>query len=281
MAGNWVKENTLTVGSGDIILNLAVTSYIRVASVFTDGEQIYYSIIDGENRENGLGTYVTASNSITRDTILETLVGGIFNNASPLPLSLSGSATVGVTPTLKGLTTNEPVWNTIHSQLGREDSGYIVPAITPIVGGILVPTFSASVEESLSISFETPHNTKPNSTVFPYVGWSPVGVDVGTVRWGIEYSVADRDTGLFDVATTIYAEQAGSGVANTNQTIEFTAATFPVTQPNTTIIGRVFRDSTHVNDTFTGTASLHTVALSYQTDRVGTPQKQVPYYTWS
>jgi hypothetical protein len=89
---------------GPLLLTDSIDSYIRVSAVYTDGDPIYYSIVEGNNRETGLGTYISASDSITRDLVYETLDGAAYDNATPSPLSLNGESTVGVYPTVQALT---------------------------------------------------------------------------------------------------------------------------------------------------------------------------------
>jgi len=91
---NWVLQKVSSTGTGDLLLGGSVASYIRFSAVFADGATVYYSIQDGSNRENGLGTYVAASNKITRDTIYETLDNGLYDNSTPTALNLSGAAQV-------------------------------------------------------------------------------------------------------------------------------------------------------------------------------------------
>ena len=72
---NWTRQATSTVGTGNLVLiDEIITSYAKISSTFADGERIYYTIIEGADRENGLGTYVSSGNSIIRDFVFETIV---------------------------------------------------------------------------------------------------------------------------------------------------------------------------------------------------------------
>lgn len=91
--GNWVGEVTATAGTGSIALNGPVEGgYIRFSDTVPDGSEVWYTIIDGENRESGVGTL--DGNILERTAVHETLANGIFSDNAPLPLSLSGLATV-------------------------------------------------------------------------------------------------------------------------------------------------------------------------------------------
>lgn len=94
MLANWVKQATSTTGTGTITLGAASTGYVAFGDQFSDGDVVYYTIEDGNNRESGIGTYTASGTTLSRDTILETLTAGTFDNTSPTALSLSGSAVV-------------------------------------------------------------------------------------------------------------------------------------------------------------------------------------------
>ena len=96
MLANWVKQATATTGTGTMTLGSAETSYVTFGDQFNDGDVVYYSIEDGNDREIGIGTYTVAGTTLSRDTVLETLVSGTFDNTSPAAITLSGSAIVSV-----------------------------------------------------------------------------------------------------------------------------------------------------------------------------------------
>ena len=279
---NWVKQAVSTVGVGDIILSDSVASFIRVSAVLADQAKVFYTLIEGNDRENGYGTYTAAGNTIAREVIFETLVNGSFNNSTPSAISLLGTAYMSISPSTKTLLNHDSVWKSLDvSLLLGASEGYTSPATATIIGGIVGPAFSAGVVESLGIKFKLGTDIKVGSDIFPMIQWSPDSVDTGVVRWGIEYTKAARDTGAFIANTTIYIEQAAVGVTNTNQSIEFADVDkILVTEPDSLVIGRVFRDSTHVNDTFTGNAILHGVNMYYLANLVGTPKRLADFYNW-
>ena len=93
---DWVSENCSTSGVGGLILTGAAdASQTRLRDAINAGA-VYYSVLDGTNREAGLGTF-DGSATISRSTIHSTLVNGVFDDTSPSPISLSGSAIVSVT----------------------------------------------------------------------------------------------------------------------------------------------------------------------------------------
>ena len=93
--GDWIGEICSTIGTGDLILNGKInSSLVEFRNVFADGEQVWYAVSDGNNREAGLGTFVTSTNRITRTTVHSTLTNGVYATNSPAPLALSGGARI-------------------------------------------------------------------------------------------------------------------------------------------------------------------------------------------
>lgn len=92
MLANGVKETTATTGTGMVTLSQQ-SGFVRFSDVFSVGRPVHYAIQDGNNWEWGIGE-VGASNTLLRSTILATLSSGVYDEASPSALSLSGSAVV-------------------------------------------------------------------------------------------------------------------------------------------------------------------------------------------
>lgn len=88
--GNWLGENTTTVGQGPISLGGQIDGYATF-STLGDG-LVYYAIVDGNNREVGIGTI--AAGELQRTTVNATLVDGAYNGVSPDPIALTGTAQV-------------------------------------------------------------------------------------------------------------------------------------------------------------------------------------------
>jgi hypothetical protein len=283
MLANWIHQLVISSGTGDIFLGIALDSYIAVGSAYNNNDEIHYSIIDGINRENGLGTYISSSNSIVRNQVFETLTDSIYQEFPITPLSLTTSAIVSVTPSTRGLITNKIIWkNNNATQLLNSEAWPIIPPMRTLINGIMVPAFSPDAEESINISFKIGHDIAKDNSMYPHIAWSPLSANIGTVRWGVEYSLAVRETGAFVASTLIYTQQITTGIIGTHQYTEFPDLNkIPSAPPNTIIMGRVFRDSNHEEDTFTGSAGLHSVTLHYPSTFQGTPNKDPDYYTWT
>lgn len=92
MLANWIKETTSTTGTGAITLGGAPSGYITFATRFANGSSVQYTIVDGNNRECGIGTY--NAGVLTRATKLEKLEGGTYSANPATGINLSGSAVV-------------------------------------------------------------------------------------------------------------------------------------------------------------------------------------------
>ena len=72
-----VLETTAVAGTGNAALSGAQANY-QPFSVIGNGSTTYYTIVDNTNNEweVGVGTYVSAGNYISRDTVLSSSNGG-------------------------------------------------------------------------------------------------------------------------------------------------------------------------------------------------------------
>ena len=116
-----VKETTTTTGTGDISLGGAETNFVAFGSALSDADTTYYAIIDDGNAdfEIGIGTYTSGTNSLSRDTILDSTNAGSVVNLG------AGTKSVFITyPADKALRVGSNI-----SEL-TNDSGFIVSATT-------------------------------------------------------------------------------------------------------------------------------------------------------
>jgi hypothetical protein len=116
-----VKETTTTTGTGDISLGGAETNFVAFGSALSNADTTYYAIIDDGNAdfEIGIGTYTSGTNSLSRDTILDSTNAGSVVNLG------AGTKSVFITyPADKALRVGSNI-----SEL-TNDSGFIVSATT-------------------------------------------------------------------------------------------------------------------------------------------------------
>lgn len=122
---------------------------------------------------------------------------------------------------------------------------------------IQVAAFSPTSIEEVSTGFEIPHAAKLNGTISWHLHWAPTSATAGTVRWGLEYAFFKDGTAPVVASTTIYAEDAASGVAWQKQSIGLGSVVGP-DELGLNVAFRLFRDATHVNDTYPDNAAITT-----------------------
>jgi len=176
-------------------------------------------------------------------------------------------------------------WNDYVSELSQaKKGGGTVPTWAAIAGGNLYTwQFSASMMNELIIApFHIEHDFKVGSTWHFHVHWLPDSTHTGTVRWGFEYAIQKgHQQGAMPVGstTTIYIEQAGNGTQYAHMIAEdATGITDANVEVDSLIMGRLFRDGAHANDTYTGVAHGLTVDIHYQGDRLFTLNKAPNFY---
>ena len=98
MLANFVKETVSAAPlTGDMLLNgKSDAAHIAFGTAYADGEQVRYLAADGDDRELGEGTYNATADSITRNTIIETIDSGVFDNTNPTAISLTASTIVHI-----------------------------------------------------------------------------------------------------------------------------------------------------------------------------------------
>lgn len=82
---NRVKESSTTTGSGTITLGGATGAYQTFSNALSNGDTTYYTVVNGDNWEVGIGTY--SSNTLTRDAVLS-------SSNSNNKINLNGSSSV-------------------------------------------------------------------------------------------------------------------------------------------------------------------------------------------
>ena len=160
-----VKELTTTAGTGAVTLLGSPTGYQTFTSAVGNGNTTYYAIVDNTSGdwEVGLGTYTSATTSLSRDTVLSS------SNAGSLVTFSSSSKDVFVTyPASKGIYTDS-AGNTIA--LGTPASATLtnatgLPISTGVSGlGTGIATFLAT-PSSANLATAVTDETGSGSLVF-------------------------------------------------------------------------------------------------------------------
>lgn len=114
---NRVKESSLTTGYDTLVLRGALAGYQGFGSVLTDGDFTYYTIVNQDQWEVGVGTY--SSNTLSRDTILS-------SSNSDSKINLSGQSFVFI-----AYPSEKSVYQDTNGQVVVGDAGIILDSGTP------------------------------------------------------------------------------------------------------------------------------------------------------
>lgn len=95
--GNFTKESTSTTGAVLTLTLAEITGWARLSAVssIAIGDTFEYVIFNGNNKEVGIGTK-QASNTLDRTTPIATLDAGVYDDSSPVKLTLVGDSEVFV-----------------------------------------------------------------------------------------------------------------------------------------------------------------------------------------
>ncbi len=137
--------------------------------------------------------------------------------------------------------------------------------------GVFAYLFSQTLEEELFFSFLLHHAYKEGTDVTPHLHWAPVDANVGTVRWGLEYTWANQLV-VFGNTTLIYVEEAVNNNEDKHIRSDFAVIAGAGKVIASLLIGRVFRDATHLNDNYGSDAALFEMDIHYERDTMGSRQ---------
>lgn len=145
--GDRVQETTATTGTGTLTLVGAVTGFQPFSSVLASGDTTYYTIINGDNWEVGVGTY-TASTTLSRDTVFS-------SSNSGAKISLSGTSTVFITPPA-GRTVMRDASNILTLPAGTTT----IPPLDFTAGTNLTTASAGAMEYDGKVPYFTPQGTQ-------------------------------------------------------------------------------------------------------------------------
>jgi hypothetical protein len=195
-------------------------------------------------------------------------------------VGVDGTATIGeiVCTGEEPITYNDTMWDDMR-----------IGATTVRVPGSKQPTWSSFLtdlqvlvfsdqavganEEEIYFETQFSHRYKLGTNIKPHVHWCPDDATAGTVRWGMIYSWANIND-VFPSTTTIYADDATSSTQDQHLIAGFSDIDWSTNDGvSAVLIGKLFRNSSHANDTYTGGAQLLSLDFHYEID---TPGSKLP-----
>lgn len=288
MLNNWVLETTKQSTTASIFLETEVKGYVAFSSVYKDGDDVFYTIEDGFNKETGVGTYTAINNSITRQHIFEILKDGTLTkynkklNIIPIPINVEAGSRVFVGGSVQALTHNTMVNKNIPAQVNYlvtasdHTNSFRAPEYKEFYAGVDGYHFPANTEAEVGFHFQVPLDIAPDTDMYIEVHWATTDNTDGVVRWVANYTSAPL-TGAFVDGGSVVLEQDTSLLQHAHLAVQHKLEGLTA---DTVIMGRMKRDSTNIVDTYEGEAVLLGVTVGYLSDRIGTPGKGLTRYTW-
>lgn len=213
-----IQETTTSPGTGDAILNGAVTGFRTFSSVMANADTCYYTIADqgGANWEVGIGTYATSGNLLQRTTVFSSSAGGTTKaNFS------SGTQAVFITYPASRSVNLDGTGNV--SALGTVSSGTWQGTTVAVAyggTGTTTSTGTGNVVLSNSPTLTTPNLGTPSSLTLTNASGLPLSTGVtGTLPTG------NGGTGLTAFTT--------NGAVYATSTSALTTGTLPVASGGT------------------------------------------------
>jgi hypothetical protein len=168
-----VKATSATTGTGTLTLS-PMTGWAAFADAYANGDVVPYAIENGDNKEVGLGT-VGASSTLARTTVLATLVGGVYDDTSPVAITLAGNSTVFSGPLAELFTASEIAGLGTAALKNTGTSGDTVPLCnsnptigsnTLTIGAVLTTSNSLNINGGAGHNRSVLYQTEGLSRVF-------------------------------------------------------------------------------------------------------------------
>lgn len=240
-----------------------------------------------------LGTVAFHSrNDVDIANVTNAIIASLRNQPNGLAaLDASGNVIGAVTASIDGqnssLQSNSAyIWDDLgESFVVKATSGSGNPSFGSVGRGNLQGLlFASGTMNQVWIDFHINHKYALGTKVYPHIHWMPLTTHTGTVRWGIEYSVAKGfDQQAFGAPTTVYVNHVVSVSSQYKHLISEVsdADAIPATnlEPDTFVKCRIFRDGSNALDTFAANVHAWRCDLHYQVARIGTRRKAPNFFT--
>lgn len=173
--------------------------------------------------------------------------------------------------------------------------GVSPPALTTFIGNIKLYAFTGTGPTAKDVYATTHilHGIRPGSDINLHVHYSTntTATASSKVIWNVEWTLArgyglgtfgdpavpSTSCGTMSVTSTV---SVAPFVHHITSDAAMTIPTNAEMTPDSVFLLRLYRDPTHVADTFDGNAFLIQVDFHYQRDRVGTTERNAPFGSW-
>lgn len=176
---------------------------------------------------------------------------------------------------LLGTTT---VWDDLRVEPTVRGTGAKAPSYVAYKSGIYAYEFdnaALSSEKEVNFKLQLPHAWKAGSDIHLHIHWTAgtTGLATQKIRWGLEYTKASVN-GVFGATTTIYATDPSNPpsttpTADTHYLTTFDNIAMTGNELSTIVLCRLFRNSSHESDSYTGSAFLISIDAHIEIDSIG------------
>ena len=175
-------------------------------------------------------------------------------------------------------------WNDLVSDVTIR-AGTNAPTMDTFRGGLVLPAFPSNTIAECFANFHMGHDYVPSTMVYPHVHWTVNTNSGGTVRWGVEYTYAQREDGgtgvQFPEPQILYINvtipENSQYTHFVSESIENSGIDGTGLDTDAVIITRYFRDAEHPSDTFPDQVFLLTVDVHYESNVASTPSRFPPF----
>ena len=196
--------------------------------------------------------------------------------ASVLPHVTAGAtdkATLGSLITTKFPAT--PRWDDLRvpAQALKLNPTKTKPDYSAIVGGVMAFLFDPTAQESVLFSAQLPHDYLLGSNLYPHVHYVATTTGAGTVKFGLEYTLAVIDSTL-PATVIVSSTDSVSGEKGKHKLTSMTPIDgSAIDNVSTMLVCRLFRNSTA--DTYPADVGVLEFDFHYQKDSFGSASETV------
>jgi hypothetical protein len=147
--------------------------------------------------------------------------------------------------------------------------GGTAPTFAAFKGNVYQYSFSASAQNEVHSSVELQHDYMEGTDIEVHVHWAQSGTDNKNIVWGVEYTIANMETGVFGNTVALEAVDAAAGVALTHQYLSLGTIAGAGRKIGDVIAFMAYRKAAAGTDTLTDTAFLLEIGFHYKCDTIG------------
>lgn len=261
MINNFVCQLVAGAGTNSATINLGstVTGYADFKSVFSVGDKVFYTLIDGNDKETGVG--VLNNGSLTRTKVFMRIRSGVLTKNPTTFLSYSSTAYLASMNSVEALTYTTPVW--VKENVELRSAG----VTGALFKGLLTLSLSHDSDVLLG-QFNLPNNVLIGSDVYLELLVHNSGSDTEQIVLLTEFAKVTPDVVQQEVFTDTTMYNFEYGGDETPEVIQIYLGT--VESDNETYLFNIRRDFENGLDTADRDINLLSARLCYQINKQGT-----------